>query len=295
MEEVNFKIGYLFFEELWDRLPDGFIYQLDKDIIFSNNRIDIKDEIWQGWLGSLKWDDIRHSNAMIKIEIPTKTPEVLDGENKSISELMDKAYIAMQLLGDFKVRGTNFFTGSRIGEKIELRQWTQYDDWYSTSYFKRIEEKDMEIWGKLFRGLCKFHSRLPNEFLRLNRGAICLQKGCGEQWLDFRLPYFVSSLEALAVPEKGKTEIQFKKRIAKWFPKAYKCNPEEVLGRIYNLRCDCEHLHEIREKYNKDSELMAYQCEETARNAYISILSDSDELENFTTDSKIQDYWNKLP
>lgn len=292
MEDTNFKIGYLFFNELWDKLPNEFSYQLDENLIFSKRIINVEDKIWKEWLG-LKWEEVKDSNAMIKFEIPTKTPEILDGENKLISELISKIYIALQLVGDFKIQATNFFTGSRIGQEIQLRQWSEYDNWYSSDYFRRIEEKDMELWSKLFKSICNFHSRLPKEFLRFNRGLICFQKGCREQWLDFRLPYFVQSLEALALPDKSKTEKQFKKRIAKWFPKNFKGNPEEILGEIYDLRSDCEHLHEIKEKYSKNSLLRAHQCEETARNAYQAILLDNNELENFTADKKIKDYWNR--
>ena len=292
MEEVNFKIGYLFFNELWDKLPNEFSYRLDDNIIFSNIIIDVQDEIWKEWLG-LKWADVKNSNAMIKFEISTKTPEVLDDENKLISELIGKIYFALQLVGDFKIQTTHFFTGSRIGQEIKFRQWTEYDNWYSTDSFRRIEEKDMELWGKIFKGICHFHSRLPKDFLRFNRGLMCFQKGCREEFLDFRLPYFVSSLEALALPEKSKTKIQFEKRIAKWFPKCLKGNPEEILGEIYDLRSDCEHLHGIKEKYSKNSVLRACQCEEIARNAYQAILSDCTELESFTTDDKIKDYWNR--
>jgi len=292
MSDGNFKIGYLFFNEFHNNLPNGFSYELDENIIFTKEIINFEDKIWKEWLG-LKWSKVKDSNVMIKFEIPTKTPEVLDGENNLISELISKVYIALQLVGNFKMEAANFFTGSRMGEEIAFREWSEHGDWYSLNYFRKIEEKDMEFWSKLFKNICNFHSRLPKEFLRFNRGFLCFQKGCRELWLDFRLPYFVKSLEALALPDISKTEKQFKKRIAKWFPKNFKGNPEEILGEIYDLRSDCEHLHEIKEKYSQNSLLRAHQCEETARNAYRTILLDSNELESFTTDKKIKDYWNK--
>ena len=88
----NFKIGYLFFSGFYNNLPNEFSYELDENIIFTKEIINVEDKTWKEWLG-LKWNEVRDSNAMIKFEIPTKTPEVLDRENNQISELISKVYI----------------------------------------------------------------------------------------------------------------------------------------------------------------------------------------------------------
>ncbi len=293
MANNNYKIGYLFFKNLYHKLPDRFSISLDENIIFSNEVINIEDKTWHEWLG-LKWNDIKESNAMIRIEVPTNTPEVLDGENQKITELCEKVYIALQLTGDFRVEATNFFTGSRLIEEIRLRQWTTYKDWYCSEYAKRLKNKDMEIWGQLVKKLRFFYTHLSKgNFIRFNRGLINFQKACSELWLDFRLPYFVRSLEALVLPDKGKTEKQFKKRAAKWWPKQFKGDGVGILGQIYDIRCDCEHLHGLKKQYNKTQLLLGHQCEETARNAYREILLNDNELNNFCTDEYIKNYWRQ--
>lgn len=293
MVNTNFKVGYLFFNNLSYELPHSFNFASDANIDFSTEIIDIEDKIWREWLG-LKWNDIKESNAMIRIEVPTNTPEVLDGENKELEELCNKAYIALQLSGDFKVTGTNFFTGSKINGKINLRQYIEYDHWYCSERFKKMKKEDIEIWGKLLKRLIHCYSRVKTgQFIRFNRGLMNFQKGCSESYLDFRLPYFVRSLEALVLPDKGQTEKQFKKRILKWWPKSFKGDAISILGEIYGMRCDFEHLHGVKEKYNEIQLLRGYQCEVVTRTAYKTILLNNAELENFSTDVDIRKYWNK--
>lgn len=197
----------------------------------------------------------------------------------------------MQLCGDFKIERANFFTGSKIRGEIKFREWTEYDNWYSLDN-KKLAVKDAEIWSELLKSLQTVYARLKNgEFKRFNRGLLNFQKGCKDLFIDFRLPYFVRSLEALVLPEKSMTEKQFKKRASKWWPKHFNEDAVSALGEIYQMRCDFDHLHGIKDRYDKIHLLRARQCEETARNAYQTILLENKELENFSIDEKIRAYW----
>lgn len=154
----------------------------------------------------------------------------------------------------------------------------------------------MSDWSKLFEKLKIVYFRLQQgDFFRFNRGLFNFQKGLQENYIDFRLPYFVRSLEALILPDKGETTKQFKDRTKKWYPKNK--YPDEnimtTLSEIYAMRCDFEHLHGIKEIYSKDHKLLTCRCEEIVRNAYKTILFDNNELENFTNDININKYWNK--
>jgi len=66
-----------------------------------------------------------------------------------------------------------------------------------------------------------------------------------------------------------------------------------LLCEIYDMRCDFDHLHGLKEQYTKTQLLRWHQCEETARNAYKEILLSENELDTFAKDISITQYWNQ--
>ena len=123
-------------------------------------------------------------------------------------------------------------------------------------------------------------------------------KGCGEYYMDFRLPLIVRSIEALIMPDKGKTTKQFKLRASKWWPKdtedeLFNERAIDALGEIYEIRCALDHLHGLKKGIAEKAMLRSRQCERLARIAYQDILLNEDKLKKFESDDTIKKYWNK--
>ncbi len=113
---------------------------------------------------------------------------------------------------------------------------------------------------------------------------------------DFRLPMFVRALEALVLPDKGETTKQFVQRAATWWPKEFGSKGvDTALREIYDMRCDFDHLHGLKDQYSQAQLQRAYQAEALARNALQSVILNPSEREHFVSDEKIRARWQRPP
>jgi hypothetical protein len=112
-------------------------------------------------------------------------------------------------------------------------------------------------------------------------------------------------MEALILPEIGKTEKQFVARCSLLAaPQAKQGTAEKILREVYKMRSDIEHMHEldrtIKTIYSAD-ELenvglwRTRQMEELACAAYRKILLDPALQACFVDDAAIEAFWKKSP
>ena len=298
MEIVKFQ--YVVFKGLYTNLSDGpQIFSSQKDnIVFSAILPKFTDETWKSWLG-LKWDDLKESNAIVKIEMPTKNPNVLDAENQILEKKGNLVWNSMKLSASFCLEKAYFLNGTRRDDHIEIRSYSEAPKWYfsdNRDYHIPVNTQNLKIWADIYESLSHVYDSLEgSKFFRFNRGLLCFLKASEEQYQDFRMPMFVRAIEALIMPDTGKTTRQFKLRAKRWWPKEknelFKGNAHDVLGEIYEMRCNFEHMHGLKSEHTGKSEIRAQQCEELARRAFRDILLDDAKLEIFESDKKIKNYW----
>ncbi len=292
----TYKVGYIFLNGLCESLKDEIIYKFDDSITLSRHYPNINESVWKGWLG-LQWDEIKESNLIIEIKIPTSTPEVFDDENKEIERVCRKIWVSCMLTGSFHLVNAYFLTGSEIDKEVKIRSYFQFDKWFHTNqYAVDMCNEHLVQWSSLYKKL-KFIYSKEDEFLRLKRGLYSFLKGCSEGDITFRLPYHVGVLEALINPSIGKTTNQFISR-GEIFWKLCESNNnfsseevKKVLKEIYEMRCDFAHMHGMKPAQEEIYFLRCFQCEELGRKAYQQVLLDDSLLNNFIRDIDIVEAW----
>lgn len=293
-----YKLGYIFFESLGEKLDLGFVYDFKDNVKFKRELPIINEGKWHEWLG-LQWQDAVNSNAILEARIETEHPEVLDEENEKLKFQCRVLWVSLMLAGPFYLDNAYFLTGSEINNEVEIRQFFKFDRWFNPGhdFIKEITDFEVNKWKTIFQQADKIFEQ-KESFSRLKRGLHCFLKGCSESQVNFRLPYFVRSLEALIMPDIGKTTKQFVRRTARWWKganedKYFSEGPAKVLREIYDIRCNFEHMHDLESCLEEKQLLRSYQCEEIARKAYQAILLSTSELEQFVSDMAIKKYWNK--
>lgn len=296
-----FKFGYILFKGLYTELSQSekSLYLSKEDnVLFSTALPKLTNETWKEGLGLWAWEEITATNAMISIKIPTAAPRIYNDENELLNQKCDTVWNAMKLCGSFSLKDTFVINGAQRNEKVEIRHYHKYPTWYQSSerdHQLPITKQSIEKWGRIYNKLLLLKGE---KFSRFKNGLHCFLKGCEEKWSTFRLPYMVRSIEALILPEKGKTAKQFKQRVSKWWPKDSNFFTEkvpiDVLEEIYNIRCYFDHLHDTTGKYTEQIILKrTFQAEELARIAFKDILLDENKLKIFASDDTIRQYWNK--
>ncbi len=293
---MSHKLGYIFFECLGEDLALDFSYDFENNVRFMRKIPSINEAPWHEWLG-LQWQDVVTSNAVIEVKSETQNPKILDNENKELEFKCRKLWLSLMLTGPFYLDNAYFLTGSEINNKIEIRRFFKFDRWFhpGDNFVETITDIEVNKWKNIFLQIKEIYKR-KEDFTRFKRGLLCFLKGCNESQVFFRLPYFVRSLEALSIPDKGKTARQFKSRVSQWWPaNSQKGHFSEdamtTLSEIYDLRCDFEHMHPSKINDVNKQLLRSYQCEKVARNAYYDILMNSNKLKMFINDDTIKRFW----
>ncbi len=310
------KVGHLFIENLAHSFNSAYSHIFDEDMILtlsneSSLPLDKLDEsVWLEWVGSIEWDSLKRSNAVLEVQMESKNPEIQDQENVELLDKIQTAWVALKFVAPLYTNHCYKTSGYFEQEKIRINHYEPLHKWYLPGFndlyeneIGTIERMDVDRvvqWAALYKTLRFIKSRRKaKEYDRLWFGLRSFEKACGEYYLEYRLPFFVRSLEALIMPEKGNTTTRFKSRASKWWSKninlkAFVGDPQKILGEIYEMRCDFDHLHGLKEQYSEKQYLLAYQCEQLARSAYRNILLEEGELGNFITNKHIYAYWANL-
>jgi len=117
----------------------------------------------------------------------------------------------------------------------------------------------------------------------------------------YRLPNLVKSLEALILPETGKTKEQFKERVGCFLKSAQ--GHIQKLEDIYQLRSRVEHLHDWIDRFpdlsrDESAQKINHLCriaEAIARNVYLKILLEPRFIKVFDNDKSIVSFWDNIP
>ena len=161
------------------------------------------------------------------------------------------------------------------------------------SYYKRFinysshcfTKQDFINCNKIAKTLTALNS--SNEYQRFKRGLFAFLKAMSEKNGEFRFHQFVRAIEALLIPDIGKTKKQFKQRCQTFiYPDNDIIN---FLEEVYDIRCEVEHLNSIDlaiKKFNKDNlhdhlQLRIRQVEYLARDTYRYILTNQEILNIF--------------
>jgi len=253
---------------------------------------------WKEWLGSLRIDRLGEANVVLIHSEPSSNPAILDAQHLRLDNHLTKVFYILRLALVIEYRGADMLLGSFLRGEAQIRQVSEVPGFRGTrgSSPDSVTMDFLEEAVTRVDHLDAMESRLPG-FARFIRGLNTLMDGLRHESGQDRIHQFVRSLEALILPDPGKTRGQFIHRCQTFA----KCGAvaEQVLEEAFNMRSDTEHLHDwdrsLQPYPADDRENVALQrtrqMERLACFAYCKVLDDTALRLYFETEDRLRGFW----
>ncbi len=295
------KFAILAVESVFSNIPENCEEQLsDGTWILGSFPVDV-EAFWREWFGSIRWDEIRKSNVVLVRASASANPKILDAEHETLGKHLSEAFYLLQLSAVLEYEGADLLKGSVINGGVQIRQSSELSHFKKTKGYTRapVTLKRLEDATKGRAVLEQMHAS-SEKFKRVMRGLNVLMSGLQQERGDERLHQFVRSLEALTVPETGKTRKQFAHRCQTFTGTS--AVAKKILEEAFDMRSDTEHLNDweksLQEYPAADRENVAFQrarqMERLACFAYLRIFQDEAVRQHFRTESAQGDFWKKI-
>lgn len=307
MDEFQFaeqrKFALVATENVYTAFPNkkDYRYQLS-DGTWVLGRIPVAiDAYWKESIGAIPLKQLGSSNLIMMYSEPSETPQVLDEHHERLKKRLSQTFHLLHLSGVLEYEGASLLCGSFFEGKSQIRQMNEFPFFYQTRGYTRspVTLERLEKAVQLRRALEEMEST-PNDFKRLKWGWRVLMDGLQKKHGEERIHQFARSLEALILPEIGRTKRQFTHR-CQTFAKASP-NTKQILEEAFELRSMAEHLNDweqaLESSPKDDREIIALhrtrQIEKLASFAYSRILENDTVRSHFMNETKQGEFW-KLP
>lgn len=215
---------------------------------------------WADWLGTITWERLTQPQYVLATWIETNTPDVLDDENKFLSDKVSTIFRSLKLAGAFAPPDEALlFAGYGVIENgfpkaMDVKSYTDHKTW-TRSMFSREDDffdwamnnlSTREILDK-WKSYSEHLNNLFNE--KKNRQLLeafrSFEEALSATQLEFKMPNLVRALECI-IECWGKD--QFAERVLfllghmdKSLPLEISTDTSELLKDLYQLRNDCSH------------------------------------------------------
>ncbi len=254
---------------------------------------------WKEWIGSIRMKNLERANLVLLIEEPSDNPETLDGVHQRLGNYLSRLFYLVHLRSGIEYESAELLCGSSEQSTPRIRQMSRQPTFFQSDGYRRVPVT--KEWLEDAITLCAGVTTLEtNKAERVIRGLNTLLNGLKERTGQDRLHQFVRSLEALILPDEGKTRKQFTHR-CQTFAQAGD-DTRSLLQESFVMRSATEHLHPLDKAVQnypvEQREAVCWQrtrqIEHLARDAYSRVLRNADLRNHFLTDDAIADFW-KLP
>ena len=219
-------------------------------------------EHWQEWLGTLRTEDIEACRLFLLAKVASKSPGVLDAENQQLRGAVGDWFTGLTLARKFGTTDAAFLiTGSRINGEIDVRQFQPIDPPLASIVWDDapISPGDLHRAYSIAKGLAGLRQSIGVEMWRLHRCMNLYQEArCRRDVLE-RIHQFTRCIEGLIAPRQGETLKQFKSRTELFVGPSH----HGLMGELYGIRSDVEHLHENRhlERFDRQRRIRLAELE----------------------------------
>lgn len=201
---------------------------------------------WREWLGSIRADQVVNSNLFLVAKLKSERPGVLDAENRSLQQRVERFYGGLLLSAMFSPSHRPFMlTGARSAGTIDVRQHSDLDLPAPQVFrpYPAIVANDVVLAAQLAQKLNAMVRKSERGGLwRLFRTLnTYVRTRTLREPLD-RIHQYCRCIEGLILPDIGRTKQQFKSRTELFIGPRH----HELMGALYDIRSDVEHLHENR-------------------------------------------------
>jgi len=268
------------------------------------------DDHWKDWLGTIQFNELQACNVFLVRTATEGWPEghlPISGDEVSqrLQHEVGGLFAMLRMLGTIEYEGAFMLAGYVQEGKPTCKHFAKTERFNITRGCLPwlIKEEHLRAAVQLFKACSALQQRFLNaERWRFGRGCNYLKTGLEQYYASDRLHGFVRALEALILPEPGKTERQFVSRCALFAgPEAAEDNIRTMLKEAYRMRCDIEHVHDwdrsLQTYSVDDRENVALwrtrQMEALVCAANTRILLDTSIQQYFDSDAAIAAFWQK--
>ena len=299
--EVQEKFALVAVENVYTAFPNkDYKHQLS-DGTWILGRIPVAiDGYWKEWIGTIGIEQLENSNLIMMYREDSATPNVIDEHDERLKRRISQTFSLLQLSGVIEYRGANLLSGYFFEGKSEIRQMSKLPFFYQTRGCTRspVTIERLETATEL-RKVIEAMESTPEDFKRVKWGWMVLMDGLQKMHGEERIHQFVRSLEALIVPETGRTNRQFIHR-CQTFAKANE-DARQILDEAFKLRCMAEHLNDweqaLESSPEDDREIIALhrtrQLEQLSSFAYARILKSDTVRNHFINETSQREFWGQ--
>lgn len=207
---------------------------------------------WREWLGTIRSGELEGTNVFLLSKTPTKTPDVLDGESQRLQYLASTFYSGLILASRFApAHRPVLLTGTRRDDAIDIRQQQDFETPVPCIFrsYPEVLPAEFVLAARLAEAIVDIPSAaLAGGQWLLFRALHVYMQARTERDLLERLHQYCRCIEGLIGAEPGRSKRQFKSRTELFIGPGH----HDLMGEIYDLRSDVEHLHEDRHLLNAD-------------------------------------------
>ena len=201
-----------------------------------------QEDFWKKNLGDQTIETIATANLCLVTFRPSKQPQVLDAENKQLSERTQTAFQCLLLNGIPAVQDWAVLTGSWVNQHVHVRSHGSGDQCFRSAKAnpKRVTQATLVLTGNAADAYETIFGH-KDQFLRLKRGFQALVRAVREDWPDFRLHQYVRAIEALTMTQRDQA---FAYACAQTAALCGKIILSEDCRETYTMRGCVEHMHD---------------------------------------------------
>jgi hypothetical protein len=254
--------------------------------------------IWNEWIGSIRTKQLDRANLVLVKDEASENPQIVDDVHRRLQTELSHLFYFMHLRQGIECAdGADLLAGSCERGEPRIRQMSQMDRFHSSKGYRRkpVNRDWLEEAVSMRAGAVAMEGE-KSKFRRVIRGLNVLFNGLKETGQD-RLHQFVRSLEALILPDVGKTKQQFTHR-CQTFAKAGD-EARLLLREAFDMRSDTEHLNDWNQAVKNyppgEQEDVCWhrtrQVEWLACSAYARILQSVPLRGHFETEASMRMFW----
>jgi hypothetical protein len=256
---------------------------------------------WREWLGSIRADEVTDCNLFLLSKQPSKTPDTHDAENKRLEQLAWNFYVGLLLSSTFApAHRPVLLSGARRGDQIDVRQQQDFDVPYPRVFdpYPAVVANDVRLAADLGESLDALATApLQGGHWRLFRTLSVYTEGRVASQIIDRIHQYSRCIDGVILPDIGKTKQQFRSRTELFIGPHH----HQLMGEIYDIRSNIEHLHEYRylETFDRAVRLELVRkeaiVEGVARRVLARIIGDRSLWRYFVNTSALAAFWALPP
>jgi hypothetical protein len=256
--------------------------------------------VWKEWIGSIRAGSLQRSNLVLLTEEESRNPLILDEDHYRLRNDLAQLFYFLHFRQGIECAGASepdLLCGScKEGNPI-IRQMNKLPAFHQSKGYTRAAITEAWISDALaLRSAATAIGSATNEFQRLIRGLNVLFAGLRESGQG-RLHQLARSLEALVLPDTGKTRNQFVHRCQTFATPGP--DAQLALQEAFDMRSDTEHLQDwnraVQTYLASEREDVCWQrtrqIELLACYAYSQILLDKNVQAQYQTDDTLAQFW----